>query len=60
MARSALLGQWRTAGDAQGLAVDVAGLLRGEENVGWGEFGRLGGAPHGGLRLAKLRDLLRG
>src|SRR5829696_9844604 len=40
-----------SAGDAQGLAVDVARLLGGEEDVGGSELGRLGGAAHRRLRL---------
>src|SRR3712207_3738765 len=53
------LRQGLSAGDAQRLAVDEAGLLGGEEDEGGGEFRWLSGAPHR-RGAAELGDRLAG
>src|SRR5919107_2608786 len=54
------LWQRRSAGYAEGLAIDVACLLGGQEDIGGGELYRLGGASHRRLLLTKLGDELGG
>ena len=52
------LSHWLAAGDVDGRAVEIARLLRGEEDEYGGKFGGLRRAAHRGL-LPKLGDLSR-